>query len=1272
MKIQISSILALFFVFQMNAQLTQTGESLLFGPLVGAVSSGEAPVFFLLDKGNGNSQFTVRLESPTSSSIYQPNSIKSFCQGDTCSYVATFTGLTNSSALEAVVYMDGAMVGKSWRPFEVPDATPSDFSFLLGSCASMANNVNSPNWAREDIYTQMALEDAKFMLWAGDNVYLPSNDLDTSLVFDTYVKYRTKSPGRNQFLNSFFHFGMWDDHDYSYDNGSADYPDKTFSSKIFKHWWPNAGYAHSNEAEGIQNTYQYKDIEFFNTDPRYYKSRNSQLGSSQLDWLKDKLQQSTATFKFITLGAPVMEEEKSSATTETTLFRTGERALLFDFIYDNNIEGVVFLSGDYHRSHFAKFDPGCNSTYPLYEFMCSPLSSSPSSGSSNYAGVFFEDNTNSYGKIRVSGAVGARSCTIESKDVDGNVISSFTIDENELKFSGQPDIIPDDHLRAHYQCNTEPYDISGNAFHATFTGNSFIGEENRFDESGFANRIKTSNTTQTNTFVLPPESLDTAIDFTISLWARPIYANCGLFSASSATTGNEILVYYKSTGKFSFSFRNIEIESDLTFPTSEWYHVVASHRGSDGLGRLYINSVLVATGIQVAGPTSIVSMLFGNDQDGAGGGNLDVNQQFYGAFDEIRLYDGLLCEYQLKELFQEGLFLIEAVPGPPECTSPQSVTFEVSGAPNGSFSWYRDRESDTPIPGQSNATLSHTITETTTLWASANSGWIDGPKVPVTLEVAPSIYNETAGLTYPSSLVASYDFSSNSDQTGTYANIWSTGVSPTTGLDGTPSSAIEFDSYPDIAVIPSATLQHAARFSVSMWIKSTETEVAILSASNAQNNNELLLYIAENDGIGLVLNEAPRIYHTNTLTDGNWHHLAITCDAINALGNVYLDGHLLRPKTDGSFKAGALNISQGAFILGNEQDVAGGGGLSQDYQFEGSIDELKLYRKVLDQQEVLALATQSDYFQSNFQIDGHAERVCPNDSLRITISPFQKEVEYSILDKNNMMVNGPSIVVEDRLILSAPVLAQDTFTVRATHQLTGCSKDFSTVIAAETGGCLQMEAWLEGPYDPTTNSMSDDLRARGLLPLSDPYTNQNFITPDILDIDDSKSVIDWVNIEFRDPQNMSQLVYLMPALILKNGTITGTDRQGLTLPDGFIGNFYVLLNHRNHLPVMTSAPISFGATSVSQIDFKTNPGFSNLGSNQKELVPGIYGLFSGDGDKSDLWGYDIHLAERILWAQENGYFGYYKASDYNLDGDVNSVDKIIYSGNNGVFSNIPK
>ena len=114
-----------------------------------------------------------------------------------------------------------------------------------------------------------------------------------------------------------------------------------------------------------------------------------------------------------------------------------ERKRITDFIVDNNIEGVLLLSGDRHTSELLKVTP--EGGYPLYEFTCSPLTAGPgydkreTDNPVRVKGTWVT-GTHNYGKISVKGKRNDRRLVIECKDKDGKVLFSHEIKRSELSF----------------------------------------------------------------------------------------------------------------------------------------------------------------------------------------------------------------------------------------------------------------------------------------------------------------------------------------------------------------------------------------------------------------------------------------------------------------------------------------------------------------------------------------------------------------------------------------------------------------------------------------------------------------------------------------------------------------------------------------------------------------------------------------------------------------------------------------------------------------------
>ena len=113
---------------------------------------------------------------------------------------------------------------------------------------------------------------------------------------------------------------------------------------------------------------------------------------------------------------------------------------------------------------------------------------------------------------------------------------------------------------------------------------------------------------------------------------------------------------------------------------------------------------------------------------------------------------------------------------------------------------------------------------------------------------------------------------------------------------------------------------------------------------------------------------------------------------------------------------------------------------------------------------------------------------------------------------------------------------------------------------------------------------------------------------------------------------------------------------------------YAAIEHRNHLSVLSHVPVTVSNAQITY-NFTDQAGYSGGISGQKEVAPGIWALYAGDGEKTVSNG-DITGADRTYFNTYNGNFDKYLPADYNLDGQVDGLDKIYWSNNNGIFKTV--
>src|SRR5262249_35666725 len=114
-----------------------------------------------------------------------------------------------------------------------------------------------------------------------------------------------------------------------------------------------------------------------------------------------------------------------------------EFAELRDWLREQRIQGVVFLTGDRHFWELLRVErPG---TYPLYEFTSSPLTAGgftdppPEERGDPALGAGTLVTQRSFGLLRVSGPRTARLLTFEAYDAGGHLLWRRVIAAAELR-----------------------------------------------------------------------------------------------------------------------------------------------------------------------------------------------------------------------------------------------------------------------------------------------------------------------------------------------------------------------------------------------------------------------------------------------------------------------------------------------------------------------------------------------------------------------------------------------------------------------------------------------------------------------------------------------------------------------------------------------------------------------------------------------------------------------------------------------------------------------
>jgi hypothetical protein len=286
-------------------------------------------------------------------------------------------------------------------------------------------------------------------------------------------------------------------------------------------------------------------------------------------------------------------------------------------------------------------------------------------------------------------------------------------------------------------------------------------------------------------------------------------------------------------------------------------------------------------------------------------------------------------------------------------------------------------------------------------------------------------------------------------------------------------------------------------------------------------------------------------------------------------------------------------------------------------------------------------------------------------------------------------------------------------------------------LTLESGISVSPKAFLKGAYDAATGLMKDSLRRVTMyenvvgpnfcttgIPLVGPAVNViPQTTPDFnggannslcdgnrtipsafystmgTTASDPNSIVDWVHVKLRPAGNVTGNVQYGSkyALIQRDGDIVDVDGVSpVSFPCVCPGSYYVEVDHRNHLAVMSANPVALNSTSASGIDLSVasniwlspqyGAGITNLPA---QVVSGVAVMWGGDtkNDKnvkynggSPSYSYPTVLVgandkEAILadiynpspacgFGSNNILYQSYKNTDANMDGKVkyNNVD----------------
>ena len=466
------------------------GQNLTHGPVVGGVTD-ESAVFVLRTDTNA----IVQVELSTVTDFSDSNLSTAFSTENDSDYFGKvrIEGLEAGTQYYYLAVMNTEPVieetARSFRTFPGP-GTATTFSFQFGSGQQKEGDSNSN---RGSIFPIMAAEKPAFMIHQGDWGYPDTTDSESGAPgqYFSLVYMNVAKSYRARYDNSFPMVDLlrvtpliytYDDHDMIDTNSDGTFPQEGIQNSIRGYLNMFPGYLLADSTKGVWHKLTYGNVDIFMVDNRSQRSPNieafensdlnnpvfnppeghSILGPDQMKWLLEGLKNSPATWKFISTGTPfnpalhiaielailsqsiidsvevpglgfikpadvLVELVDKWAGFPEDIFKIIEHVRL------NNIENVIFLSGD---SHTAALDNGKNSIFP--EFMDSGLDRTNGrqiplfelfgvkiwNSGGHTPDLAMEEFGNSYGRITVFGEDSVR---LEAVSENGTILGIHTV-----------------------------------------------------------------------------------------------------------------------------------------------------------------------------------------------------------------------------------------------------------------------------------------------------------------------------------------------------------------------------------------------------------------------------------------------------------------------------------------------------------------------------------------------------------------------------------------------------------------------------------------------------------------------------------------------------------------------------------------------------------------------------------------------------------------------------------------------------------------------------
>jgi len=340
------------------------------GPMVGSIESESVTIWARVA---GPSLLNIRYsDHPSFFNAQLTVPVIASAENDYC-VTAKIEGLKPNSFYYYQVLVDGEPVDYDGYPLLTAPSKEMRTKFSIG----FGSGARADKDGLQAIWLQVQNARPHAFFWLGGNEAF--SNLSPEFQAEEYRRQRSV-PFLQPLLRSIAQLSTWD--------APATLPQDQLadSLEIFQRYWPNPAYG-TEQAPGSYFNYQYGGVDFIFLDTFSYRDETDHstiLGDVQMKWLQKQLSQSEAKFKVLLSGSSWSNLAAANHNTWTAY--PEDRSGLFRYIRENEIDGVVLLSGDDDEAEIKAIPMSREGGYDFYELVSSPLAQSPTPD-------YTEDNT---------------------------------------------------------------------------------------------------------------------------------------------------------------------------------------------------------------------------------------------------------------------------------------------------------------------------------------------------------------------------------------------------------------------------------------------------------------------------------------------------------------------------------------------------------------------------------------------------------------------------------------------------------------------------------------------------------------------------------------------------------------------------------------------------------------------------------------------------------------------------------------------------------------